>query len=191
MSDSPRATSVETTSKRILYSPAHQLTVPRMRSAPRVFTSVLFILQCVHNMLHYTGVSSSDNSCLFVLTTVEYWSFDREYHKRPNSANNYSGFQFCTVRRSYAYALILRVSTSFGLGVQFTPSNDTMIIHILFKEVDWQNARPSKVLTTERLTFSATIKKWRAGAGKAMSGYTLPFSCYFLLVVWYNNMTIP
>jgi hypothetical protein len=47
-------------------------------------------------------------------------------------------------------------------------------------------ARPSKVLTTERLVFfrdaterlvfSATIKRWRGGAG------TLPFRCYFLLV---------
>ena len=43
MSDSPRATSVKTTSKHILYSPAYQWTVPHMHSSPRVCTLVLFI----------------------------------------------------------------------------------------------------------------------------------------------------
>ena len=52
-----------------------------------------------------------------------------------------------TVRRSYVHAPILRASTNFGPGpgVQFTSSNGTA--------VDRQNARPSKVLTTERLVF--------------------------------------
>ena len=57
---------------------------------------------CVHNMLHYARVSSSDNSCLFVLTTVQYWSLGREYiighHQRPNSDNVYRTLCFLTTR---------------------------------------------------------------------------------------------
>ena len=33
----------------------------------------------------YTRVSSSDNSCLFVLTTVQYWSLDGEYNRTPST----------------------------------------------------------------------------------------------------------
>ena len=54
-----------------------------------------------------------------------------------------------TVRRSYAHAPILRASTNFGQG--FSPRPATILL--LFKEVDRQNARTSKVLTTGRLVF--------------------------------------
>ena len=44
--------------------------------------------------------------------------------------------------------------------VQFTSSNDT-----LFTEVDKQNARPSKVLTTERLVFFSDDYEIESGQG--------------------------
>ena len=64
-------------------------------------------------------------------------------------------------------------------------------ILLLFQKVDRKNAQLAKVLTTERLVFSATIKRWRAGAGKAASGYTLPVRCYFFLVVSLHMRKVP
>ena len=50
---STRVASPETTSKRILHSQAHQLIYRlRIHSAPRVCTSVLFILPCNEQFLH-------------------------------------------------------------------------------------------------------------------------------------------
>ena len=52
---------------------------------------------------------------------------------------------------------------------------------LLFKEVDRQNARPSKVLTTERLLFFSDDLEMKSGKDNVGLHITVP--CYFILVV--------
>ena len=65
---------------------------------------------------------------------------------------------------SVVHAQILRASTNIGRGpvVQFTSSNDT---HCFCSEVDRHNARPSKVLTTERGVFFSDDYEIESGQG--------------------------
>ena len=79
----------------------------------------------------------------------------------PTSSYGFFGRNF-TVRRSYAHAHILRAWTNIGPGpgFQFTPSND---IYSFCSQT--QTARPSKVLTTERLVSFSDDYEIESGQG--------------------------